>query len=471
MRRLDDSIVPAVAAQLDSEASLGLKLKLVDALGADSEGGLALVKVFPKLPAPLVDSAFGHILKRPDSAGAFLDLLASKAVAPRALGPARVHRLRVLADASLARRANELIDQLAGPEVKEKNEIIAKLVPEVEKAGDVENGHKLFIQNCSVCHTFKNEGRALAPNLTGMGAHGPADLLVHVVDPNREVEPNFVSVSIETKDGTSYEGIVERENSDDLLLRDAAGDHPIRKTDIQSRSSTGRSLMPEGFEALGAGGLRDILAFICADESRFRILDLGRVFTANSGHGLFTSRDRADDTISFRSYGLRKAGDVPFDVVNPDRVTANVIVLKGGEGYAKTMPQKVEFKAGFAARRLYFLGGVAGWGYPFGGEDSKGQPAARIVLNFAGGATQEIVLHNGDEIADHNGVHDVPGSASLRDWTRRGQIRWFGKDVQKTDVIESITIESYDNAVAPVFFGVTAELAGAAPVKTASAGQ
>jgi putative membrane-bound dehydrogenase-like protein len=471
MRRLDDSIIPAVVAQLESEATLALRLKLVDALGADSEGGLALVKAFPKLPAPLIDSAFGHILKRSESASAFLDLLASKSVAPRALGPARVHRLRVLADAGLARRANELIDQLAGPEVKEKNDLIAKLAPEVEKAGDIENGHKLFTQNCSVCHTFKNEGRALAPNLTGMGAHGAADLLVHVVDPNREVEPNFVSVSIETKDGTSYEGIVERENSDDLLLRDAAGDHPIRKSDIQTRASTGRSLMPEGFEALGPGGLRDLLSYICSEELRFRILDLGRVFTANSSHGLFISRDRSDDTISFRAYGLHKAGDVPFDVVNPERVTANVIVLKGGEGFAKTMPQKIEVKAGFAARRLFFLGGVAGWGYPSGGEETKGKPAARIVLNFAGGATQEIILHNGDEIADHNGIHDVPGSAGLRDWTRRGQIRWFGKDVQSAAIIESISIESYDNSVAPVFFGVTAELAGASPVKTASAGQ
>ena len=36
--------------------------------------------------------------------------------------------------------------------------------------------------NCSLCHKFKEEGRDLAPNLTGMGAHGPAELLVHVVD-------------------------------------------------------------------------------------------------------------------------------------------------------------------------------------------------------------------------------------------------------------------------------------------------
>jgi putative membrane-bound dehydrogenase-like protein len=459
MRRMDSGIVPSVAALLGGDASPALQHKLVDALGADSEGTLALVKAFPKLPPELIEPAFGNILKRPDSAGAFLDLLAAKEVTPKGLGPARVHRLRVLASASLARRANELLDQLTGPELKEKDDLIARLRPEVVKPGDVENGHKLFLQNCSVCHTFNNEGRVLAPNLTGMGAHGPADLLVHILDPNRQVEPNFVSVSIETKDGTTYEGIVERENSDDLLLRDATGDHSIRQSEIVKRASTGRSLMPEGFEALGGAALRDLLSFICAGESRFRVMDLGPAFTANTSHGLFATRENVNDTITFRQYGLLKAGDVPFDVVNPDRATANVIVLKGGSGFAKTMPRRVEIKAGFAARRLYILGGVAGWGWSERNDTLKGKPAARVVLKFTGGAEQEIVLHNGDEIADHNGFNDVPGSTGLRDWTRRGQVRWFSKVPQSHEMIDSIAFESYDNEVAPVFFAVTAELA------------
>ena len=45
----------------------------------------------------------------------------------------------------------------------------------------------------------KAEGKDIAPDLTGMGAHGPADLIVHILDPNRLVEPNFVAFSIETK--------------------------------------------------------------------------------------------------------------------------------------------------------------------------------------------------------------------------------------------------------------------------------
>jgi uncharacterized protein len=460
VRKVDDSIIPAVAALLGGDAPEGLQKRVVDALGADPEGGLALVKAFPKLSPELAEPAFGQILKRSESASAFIDLLEGKAISPRALGPVRVHRLRTLGDAALAKRANTVIDGLAGPEEKAKDDLIAKLTPDVVKPGNLENGRKLFTQNCAPCHIFKNEGRNLAPNLTGMGAHGPADLLVHIVDPNRQVEPNFVSVSIETKDGSSYEGIVERENNSELLLRDATGDHAIRKSEIAHRASTGRSLMPEGFESLGGDGLRDILAYICADESRFRILDLSKAFTANSSHGLYYATDHNDETVTFRKYGVLKAGDVPFDVVNPQKAVANVIVLKGGDGFAKTLPKQVEVKVGFAAKRLYILGGVGGWAYPYEGANLKGKPAGTFVVHYAGGATEEIVTHNGDEVADYIAPNDVPGSKGLPDWVSRGQIRWFGKDLKRADVIESITISSDDNQIAPTLFAITAELPG-----------
>ena len=56
------------------------------------------------------------------------------------------------------------IDALRGPEAKQKDELIAKFRPVVEQKGDVANGKKLFTANCAVCHSFKGEGRGLAPD-------------------------------------------------------------------------------------------------------------------------------------------------------------------------------------------------------------------------------------------------------------------------------------------------------------------
>ena len=471
VRNVDPSVIGAVAGLVTPAASPALQKRVIEALGTAPEGALALVSGFSKLPTGQIETAFAQILKRAESTAAFIEALSRKEVDVNLLGPARLHRLRTHGDSKIAARATQVIDDLKGPEAKEKDALIAKLTPEILKAGDVENGHKVFTANCAGCHVFKTEGRNLAPNLTGMGAHGAADLLVHIVDPNRLVEPNFISVSIETKSGDQFDGVVDRENAAEVVLRDASSDHTIRVSDIANRRSTGRSLMPEGFEALGAPALRDLLAYICADDNRFRLLDLSGAFTANSGRGLYISPENEDETVSFRSYGLKRVEDIPFDVVSPNKAVANVVLLKGGAPDSwsrKTMPRRVEVKVGVATARLHFLGGVAGWGYP--AIDEK-VPALKATAHFAGGATQEIVFRNGVEIADYRGRPDVDGSKGLPSWTKGpGQIRWHSRNITQPGVLEKLVLESYDNAVAPTLFAITAELgAPAGPEKAAAA--
>lgn len=472
VRKLDPSIVPAVAALLGSEARPVLQKRIVDALGSQPDSAAALVPVFSKLPPEVVEPAFGQIVKRSETVSLFLDAVAAKQVDLLKLGPARQHRLRTHPDVVIAKRANTIIDDLKGPEARQKDALLAKLTPEVLKPGNVENGAKLFTANCAGCHVYKTEGRNLAPNLTGMGAHGPADLLIHIVDPNRLVEPNFVSTLIETKDDQNFDGIIDRENAQEVVLRNATGDFTLRTADIKSRSSSGRSLMPEGFDQLGAEGLRDLLAFLSADDNRFRMLDLTTAFTANNSRGLYNSPDNVDETVTFRSYGMKRVDDIPFDVVGPQKAVANVVVLKGGAPNSwsrKTLPQKVEVKVGVAATRLHFLGGVAGWGFPAVSDDQL--PVLKVTLQFAGGGTEEMIFRNGQEFADYIGQIDVPKSKGLPQFTRRGQIRWHSHDVRGTGVIEKLTLESYDNDVAPTLFAITADNGprGATPAAAVSA--
>jgi putative heme-binding domain-containing protein len=464
VRHLDSGIVPGVASLLGSSTSSDLQKRIIEALGSsgDAAVGRELIAVYAKLPEELREAVLGQLFARADWSLTLVQALADKKIDYLALGPSNLHRLRTHPDKMVAARANAVIDELKGPEQKEKDLLIARFRPEVERLGNVVNGHKLFLANCASCHLFKEEGRNLAPNLTGMGAHGAGELLVHILDPNRLVEPNFVSASIETQDELNYDGIIERENNVEVLLRNANGDFSIRKDNIKSRSSTGRSLMPEGFEALGADGLRDVLTWICADEGQYRILDLTPAFTANTARGLFNSEDAKDETLRFRKSGTIKVGDVPFEIVIPARSPTgrNIVVLKGGAGFSRSLPQRVEAKAGFAARQLHFLGGVGGWAYPCCGDNkNEGLPVTKVTLHFAGGGTEEMVLKNGVEFADYIGRFDVPGSKEAPELLQRGQLRWFSKEVKGRDVIERISLESFDNSVAPVFVGITAELA------------
>ncbi len=472
IRALDPSIVPALAALVTSSGSPDFAKRIVTVLGSvpDAAAGRELISAYNRVAPEVREPIFDALFKRAEWSLQLVKAMSDRQIDTLGVGPANLFRLRTHPNREVAAKANEVIDALRGPEQKEKDQLITRFKPEVQKPGNVANGAKVFHDNCATCHAFKDQGRDLAPNLTGMGAHGAGELLVHIIDPNRLVEPNFLSTSIETKDGLIYDGIIARENRAELVLRNAAGDYALRKDNIAQRRSTGRSLMPEGFEALGADGLRDLLGYICADETRFRIVDLRPAFTANTSRGIYNREDSLGETLHFKQVGLVKAGDVPFEIVTPTKSAngRNVVVLKGGSGMAKSYPQRVSVPVGFAASKLHFLGGVGGWAWPCCGENKhENVPVAKATIVYESGAREEIVFRNGVEIADYNGRYDVPGSKELAGVMRSGQLRWFSRPIQRADPIRELTLESFDNAVAPTFVAVTAEIAQ--PAASASA--
>jgi len=464
VRTMNPDMLPAIGKILGSASTPTLQRKIIEALGANLDSSIEalLVDAYGKLNPSLQETVFTQLIKRSDSSLALVEALKSGKIDLATLGPIAMGRLRTHSDKAVAMRANAVLDELRGPEVKEKNALIAQFAAEVEKPGNIENGHKLFTQNCSVCHSFKGEGKDVAPDLTGMGAKGAEELLVHVLDPNRYVEPNFFSFSIETKDGETYDGIIGRENRSSVVLRNASGDVELKTENIKSRRNTGLSLMPNGFESLGGEGFRDLLGYICADENRYRMLDLKDAFTASSTRGIYVSTDLLEDTLRFKKFGIVRGGNVPFEIITPNRTAAgnNLIVLKGGEGVAKSMPQKVEIDhVGVMASRLHFLGGVGGWAWPFGDKSRQNMPVVKVTVSFADAQSEEIILRNGVEFVDWiDANNDVPGSKQIPDLLRRGQVRWFTKTLQHRALIQKITLESFDNAVAPTFVAITAEV-------------
>ena len=94
-----------------------------------------------------------------------------------------------------------MLDALS-PGAKAKGDIIATLTPEVEKPGDAVKGKALFTGTCSACHRIGDVGKAeVGPPLNGIGAHGRADLLAQIIDPNREVDPSYWQWNVTTKAG------------------------------------------------------------------------------------------------------------------------------------------------------------------------------------------------------------------------------------------------------------------------------
>ncbi len=394
----------AIAPMLsDASVSDALKGRLIATLGENPGPDVdkVMVAALAKSNSPAL---FDQILRRSEATTVLLAAMKAKTITPATLGPANVARLRTHPNRQIAQQAAALLDTLS-PAARAKGDIIASLTPEIEKPGDAAKGQALFTGTCSSCHKLGAIGKTeVGPPLNGMGSHGRASLLAHIIDPNREVDPSYWQWNVTTKSGQTLAGVIASENATSVTLRNTAGDVEIKKEEIATRENTRRSLMPEGFEALGAESLRDILTFMVGDNQKFQVLDLRAAYTADSRRGL-RREDERDETVTLHRFGDVTVAGVPFFVMDPARSAngTNLIALKGGPGansIADEFPKRVEIPAAVTAASLHFLGGVGGWAWPVGGDAARGTPAMKVTVQFADGTSEEHVLKNGEYFAD-----------------------------------------------------------------------
>jgi putative membrane-bound dehydrogenase-like protein len=155
--------------------------------------------------------------------------------------------------------------KLFGSEV---NSDRAKVVAEHQKVLDLDakedRGREVFKKKCSVCHRVGEVGHRVAPELASVQNKSPADLLIAILDPNREAQPNFNAYNVLTESGKIYNGIIAVETANSITLRRAeAKEDVILRSTIEEMTSTGLSLMPEGLEKdLSPQDLADVIAFV-----------------------------------------------------------------------------------------------------------------------------------------------------------------------------------------------------------------
>ena len=156
-------------------------------------------------------------------------------------------------------------EKLFGDEVSsDRAKVVAKYQPTLDLDGDATRGLAVFKKTCSVCHQVGSIGHRVAPDLASVKNKSTADLLVSILDPNREAQPNFNTYNVITEDGRIFTGIIVTETANSITLRKSeARDDVILRSNIDEMISTGKSLMPEGLEKdLSAQDLADVMAFV-----------------------------------------------------------------------------------------------------------------------------------------------------------------------------------------------------------------
>ena len=145
-----------------------------------------------------------------------------------------------------------------------RSKVVADYQNVLELSGDAGRGREVFKKTCSVCHRVGDLGHKVAPDLASVKNKSEADLLISILDPNREAQPNFNVYTVVTNQGRTYNGIIASESSSSITLRRAeAKEDVLLRSNVDEMVATGLSLMPEGLEKdLTPQQIADVITFV-----------------------------------------------------------------------------------------------------------------------------------------------------------------------------------------------------------------
>jgi putative membrane-bound dehydrogenase-like protein len=251
---------------LNAQQPQAVQLAALTSLDRLSPDGLAtaLVNGWSSFTPAIRERAVDALLKRPDRTGELLTAMEQGIVQRRDLSLMQMVALRQHSDPGLQQRAIKLIGAASKDD---RDEAVRRFRPALDMRGDPQRGKSVFQQRCQSCHRLGSDGFAVGPDLAGARSGGKEKLLVNILDPNREVPPNYFGYVVDTREGDSYAGLIVNETAGSVMVRQALGiEVVVPRSQIAKMQASRLSLMPEGLEeGLTHQDLADLVDFIFAD--------------------------------------------------------------------------------------------------------------------------------------------------------------------------------------------------------------
>ena len=147
-------------------------------------------------------------------------------------------------------------------------------VAQAMNAADPARGRELFLRpqgaGCYKCHRMQGIGNVLGPDLTDIGRRAKtAEVLIDsIVHPSKVITEGFAQQRVLTIDGQVFSGAVIEETGRSIKLADSEGElTTIDKKDIEQRSGTKLSPMPDGFASMmTAQQIADLTAWLMTQK-------------------------------------------------------------------------------------------------------------------------------------------------------------------------------------------------------------
>ena len=138
-----------------------------------------------------------------------------------------------------------------------------KLTPDYLRGADRSQGRLVFSKDCATCHRLFGEGTDNGPDLTGLQRSNLDYLLTTIIAPNAVIGHDYQAIVVVTKKGLTITGLVKHEDQKTLTIQTPTEKVIIPKEEIEERSVSKVSFMPEGIlQKLSDEQVRDLIGYL-----------------------------------------------------------------------------------------------------------------------------------------------------------------------------------------------------------------
>lgn len=282
----EDQELPALLHRLIDDA--GLRSDAIRGLARfdHPETPAQLLNRYSKLDDAAKSDAVSTLASRPAYALALLSAMEKKQIPRTDLSAFTVGQMERLKDEAVLKRLNEVWGTIrTTPDEKLKliADYKAKLKPNVLAQADLSNGRHVYRKTCAKCHTLFGDGVKIGPDITGSNRANLDYALQNIIDPSAVVGRDYQMTIVELKNGRVLSGLIREENETALVMQTANEPVVIPKAEIEERTLSPLSLMPEGqFQQMTADEFRDLIAYL-ASPSQVPLPGEGPVLNAQTG--------------------------------------------------------------------------------------------------------------------------------------------------------------------------------------------
>jgi putative membrane-bound dehydrogenase-like protein len=257
---------PALLACLAKDQPEPVQAAAVGALGKYSTDEVTQVMLehWPVLTGKAREATLTELLARPERTLALLKHVnpdATTAPKPADFSASQVQALLKHQDKAVAELAKTALASVIPPS---RESVLAKFQPALTAKGDFAKGQTVFLQRCIACHKAAGQGLQVGPDFVTVKTKGRDALLTAILDPHKEVAPQFIAYTVNTKDGQTLAGIVTKDDASSMTLKMMGGaEINLPRSNIKGSTSIGQSLMPEGLETgMTVEDMADLLEFM-----------------------------------------------------------------------------------------------------------------------------------------------------------------------------------------------------------------